>query len=191
MPAAKEPVDPLATPEPSGDFDMPNPPDAVLGESAGLVELCARDSIRDTSLRMAQQTRRLLRLFSQDLDADLYDNEDFLEALRQIALRGQEVPVRILLAEAETAVRGGHRLIELARLLTSKVQIRKIPEEFNREKTAYLLADDQGYLLRRLAADGKAVVDFKNSKAVHLLGESFDNVWALGEIHQALRRLYL
>jgi len=170
---------------------QPAPSGHVLGQDAGIIELSSREAIRQTCLQLAVQTRRVLRLFSQDLEAELYDNEAFLEAVRQIALRGHEVPVRVLLADAEPAVHGGHRLIEIARTLTSKVQIRKVPEEFNRQKEAYLLADDLGYLQRRLADVYEAKADFKAPGTVRRLSEQFDNAWALGEIHQELRRLYL
>ena len=173
-------------------WDSPPPsPGPVLGETAGIMELRGKVAIRETGVQLATQASRALCLFSQDLDAELYDNEAFMEAVRKVALRGHDVPVRILLVDAEPAIRGGHRLIEAARLLTSKIQIRSVPEEFNRQKEAYMLADDQGFLLRRLADVFEATADFNAPRRVRRLGEQFDKLWSLGEIHQELRRLNL
>jgi predicted GNAT family N-acyltransferase len=163
----------------------------ILGQTAGSVELHGRDHIRAAGIRMAGQSRRELRIFSHDLDPDLYDNREFLEAVRAIALRGREAAVRVLLVHAEPAIRRGHRLIEAARQLSSKVQIRGVPLDFQRHTEAYLLADDRGFLLRRLADTYEAVADFNDPKEVRRLRQEFEQIWALGEIHQELRRLHL
>jgi predicted GNAT family N-acyltransferase len=164
--------------------------DRILGETSGSVELRTRDAIRAAGVLMTTQTHRELRLLSHDLDPDLYDNRGFLQGVRRIALQGRGTPVRILLFHAEPAIRKGHRLIEAARHLSSKIQIRRVPVDFQRHNEAYLLADDRGYVLRRLAAAYEATADFNNPKAVRRLGEKFDQIWNLGDIHQELRRLY-
>jgi predicted GNAT family N-acyltransferase len=163
----------------------------ALGETAGNVELHGRDHIRAAGIRLAAQSRRELRIFSHDLDPDLYDNREFLEAVRAIALHGRDAAVRILLVHAEPAVRRGHRLIEAARQLSSKIEIRGVPSDFLRHTEAYLLADDRGFLLRRLADTYEAVADFNDPKEVRRLREQFDHIWELGKIHQELRRLHL
>lgn len=172
-------LDPAAKPEPADD------------SASGLVKLDGREAIHAIALQLAGQAQHGLRLFSQDLDAELYDNEAFMRAIRQVALRGREIPVRILLADAEPAIRNGHRIIEAARLLTSMIQIRRVPEELNRRREAYLLADDRGYLLRRRPDVFEATADFNAPGSVRRLGEEFDNAWSRGEVHQELRRLYL
>jgi hypothetical protein len=164
--------------------------DRVLGESSGSVALDGREAVHRASVQMAAQAHRELRLFSHDLDPDLYDNRGFLDAVRRVALHGRGTPVRILLFHAEPAIRRGHRLIEAARHLSSKIQIHRVPVDFQRNTEAYLLADDRGYVLRRLADTYEAKADFNDPKEVRRLSERFDHIWELGDIHQELRRLY-
>ena len=164
--------------------------DRVLGESSGSIALDGREAVRRAGVQMAAQAERELRLFSHDLDPDLYDNRGFLDAVRRVALHGRGTPVRILLFHAEPPVRKGHRLIEAARQLSSKIQIHRVPVDFQRNTEAYLLADDRGYVLRRLADTYEAKADFNDPKEVRRLSERFDHIWELGDIHQELRRLY-
>jgi hypothetical protein len=141
---------------------------------------------------MAGQATRELAIFSRDLDASLYDSQDFLEPLRQLALQGgPRVPVRVLLFDPEPAVRSGHRLVELARQHTSHVQIRGVPAEFSRHTEAYLLADDSGYILRRLADVFEGNADYNAPATVRRLREQFDHIWERGEALPELRHLHL
>jgi hypothetical protein len=163
----------------------------ALGETSGGLALSGQAAIRAAGIRMAGQARRELLLFSHDLDAALYDGRAFLEEVHRVALRGHAVPVRILALRAEPAIRKGHRLVEMARHLTSKIQIRRIPADFNRHTEAYLLADGRGYVLRPLADVFEATADFNAPLETRRLHDQFEHIWALGEIHQELRRLYL
>ena len=53
------------------------------------------------------------------------------------------------------------------------------------------MADEQGYVLRRLAEVYEATADFEAPGETTRLSKEFDAIWALGEIHQELRRLHL
>lgn len=163
----------------------------VLGTTAGKVDLPTLEAIRTTGLRMVSQTTRELRLFSHDLDAPLYDNQEFLDQVRRITIHGRDIPVRILLFDAEPAIRKGNRLIEMARHMTSQLQIRRVSSDFSRHTEAYLLADERGYVMRRLADVFEGTADFNAPVEARNLHDRFDHIWSSAEIHQELRRLYL
>lgn len=163
----------------------------ILGETAGPILLHGQSAIRSAIARMADQARRELWIFSHDLDAPLYDQEPFLDSVRRTALRSADRPVRVLLYEAEPAVRNGHRLIELARHLSSRIGIRRVPTELQQRTEAYLLADGRGYLLRRLADVYEATADFHAPLEARRLREQFEGIWEVAEADPELRRLYL
>ena len=165
--------------------------DRVLGVSAGPIPLGDRAAIRDTGLFMASQAARELRIFSRDLDAVLYDHQDFLAAVRRLSLTRRELPVRVLAFEAQTAVRRGHRLIELARQLTSKIAIRRVPADYEQNTEAYLLADDRGYVLRPIADVWAGTADFCDPLQGRRLGAEFERIWELSDTHPELRRLFI
>lgn len=149
----------------------------VLGETAGPVRLESPGEMRSTSALMAGQAIRELRIFSRDLDAALYDQYEFLESVRRLALANPRAPVHILVVDAAPAVRRGHRLLELARQLSSRIAIRRIPAEFHHHTEAYLLADDQGYVLRSHADLTEGSADFAAPSRVRRLLEQFEHIW--------------
>lgn len=165
--------------------------DRVLGVSAGELPLPGRAAIRDAGLLIATQAARELRIFGRDLDALLYDQPDFLAAVRRLSLTRRDYPVRVLVLDVRAAVRQGHRLIELARQLTSKVAIRRIPEDCEPRTEAYLLADDRGYVLRPMAEVWEGTADFNDPLKVRLLGAEFERLWGLSDTHPDLRRLFI
>ena len=164
----------------------------VLGQTQGGLALPDLASLRSASAHMAHQAVRELTIFSQDLDAPLYDFRDFLDAVRRLAIHGgPRVPIRILLLDPDPAIRRGHRLVDLARHHASHIQIRGIPREFHQHTEAYLLADGRGYVLRRLADVYEGMADFDNPLMVRRLHEQFDHLWELSDIPTELRRLHL
>jgi len=166
--------------------------DRVLGETAGELTLPDQASLRAASAHMARQAAREIAIFSRDLDAPLYDTRDFLDSLHRLAISsGPRVPIRILLFDAEPAVRKGHRLIELARRHPSHIHLRSVPAEFHQHTEAYLLADERGFILRRLADLPEGTADYDAPLLVRRLREQFDQIWELSDIPQELRRLQL
>lgn len=171
--------------------DDPSLSDAVLGETAGPIRLSDREDIRSAVERMAVQARRELCIFTQDLDASLYDRPEFLDQVRRLAVAGLPLPVRVLLMDAEPAVRRGHRLIELARHLTSFVQIRRVPEDFADRTEAYMLADGRGYVLRPMADAREGIADFYAPLQTRRMRTEHERIWELGDVHPGLRRLHI
>ncbi|MGB5734344.1 MAG: GNAT family N-acetyltransferase [Thiohalocapsa sp.] len=164
----------------------------LLGQSAGLLRLTEPDMLRLAVATMAEQARRELRLLTPDLEPILYDQAPFLDQVSRLAVdRRGHLPVRILLVDAESPLRRGHRLIELSRKLSSAVQIQAVPAEFTEQSDHYLLADDSGYCLRRFNAPNAALVDFKAAAAVRRMQQGFEQLWAQGTVHVGLRRLHL
>ena len=161
--------------------------DRILDQTAGPVHLQDRTEIRTAGILMASQAERELRIFSRDLDAPLYDCRDFLEPVRRLALRSTHSPVQILLQDAEPAVRKGHRLIELAHQLSSRIHIRRIPAEYRRHTEAYLLADNKGYVSRSLAEVFEATADFNAPMQVRRMHEQFEHIWERSEEPLELR----
>jgi hypothetical protein len=165
--------------------------ECILGETTGPLPLHDQSAVRAAGIRMAAKARRELLIFSHDLDAALYDQQPFLDAVRRVALQAADLPVRILVYEAEPAVRNGHRLIELARHLSSRIGIRRVPAESQQAQESYLLADGRGYVLRRLAGQQEATADFHAPLEVRRLREQFEGIWEVAEPDPELRRLYL
>ena len=179
---------------------MPDQPDAQdpyfaeyqLGISSGTIALDRRSAIRTASCTMAQQARRELLLFDRSLEADLYDNSPFVDAIRRLALGRQGISVRLLLLDPRsTAAKSSPRLLELTRQLTSRIALQRASDEDKERLDAFLIADERGYVRRRNADLMDAVVDFNDPLGARKLRTEFDELWSRSEADPEFRRLLL
>ena len=162
-----------------------------LGQTAGSFAITSLEELQQTSFAMAEQARRSLEILTRDLELRVYGAEPFLIAVRKLATTSRVARVRILVREIDGAIRDDHRLIELARRLSSFIEIRCLSEAHRTLNEAMLIADQQGYI-HRLAGDLPAgSADFRNPLQARELLRVFDDAWAHGERDPNLRRLHI
>jgi hypothetical protein len=171
----------LAVALPEGPHDLPQ----------GALALKARAAIRDACLCLAQGARRELLIFSRDLDPDLYDQSPFLAELQRIALATTHQPVRALVREPRVPAMAGHRLVELARQLSSRIAIRRVGDDFRDRLDAFLIVDARGYCLRRLADQPEAVVEYAAPAQARRLRAEYEEIWERSDADIELRRLHI
>jgi phosphatidylserine/phosphatidylglycerophosphate/cardiolipin synthase-like enzyme len=164
---------------------------AILGESSGQLLLTGVTECKDAALRLTTQAKRSIYIFSYDLDHKIYNQTDFLEAVKELAIRSEHSQVKILLQHNEKVQREGHRLIQLWRRLTSKIEIRKPDADHIDHIENFLLVDDTGYLHRKLYTDYTATVDFNAKLATRQFSTFFHEVWEQSEPDSELRNLHI
>jgi hypothetical protein len=177
---------------------MPLPPfserpdtGCVLGETAGDYALESRDDNRQAAALLVGQARRQVELFSPDLEPALYDQTPFIDALTRLCLSSPRARVRVLAKDFDRAVKDGHRLVELARRLSSYVELRKVHSDYQENNEAFLLVDDYGRLHRRHSPRFEGSFSCKAPLEVRRLRAFFDEVWERSEPVADLRRLHL
>ena len=73
-----------------------------LGESGDdTVKIDSREANAAAAVELVKQANRKLAIISQELDQKIYDQPDFLEALKQLALKNRHVEIRIIVFEPE------------------------------------------------------------------------------------------
>lgn len=157
----------------------------------GPITLSGAEPIHAAVQRLAAQARRELLILSGDLDPDYYDSLPFIEAVRRLCLASPQLPVRILLGDPRAVALRGHRLIALARQLSSRIAIRRLGEESKDRQDAFLIADGRGYCVRRVANTAEAIADMDGPRQARLLRAEFDQLWERGDVDSELRRLFL
>ena len=163
----------------------------VVGESTGTLLLESADDFRAAINRMTEQAVRTVKIFSQELDHDLYDQVEFLKIASQICRQRKGCTISILLKNPDKCARLGHRLVELQKRVPSSIEIRSVPEEYGQMNDEFLIVDDIGMIKRfalgymRGHCEFRAVPDaVKNSRL-------FNEIWERSEPCQELRRLSL
>lgn len=162
-----------------------------LGETNELLALETASDHRAVALAMAQQAVRTLHIFTRDLDHAVFDTPEFEEAAAQLARGSQYSRIQLLVQDSSVAVRRGHRLVDLAQRLSSKIEIRKPVAEYADVNHAFFVADETGYISRQLADRYEAVANFSDRLTARNLVAFFDEVWERSQQDLQLRRLYL
>ncbi|HEY0975546.1 MAG TPA: hypothetical protein VGE57_13710 [Solimonas sp.] len=89
-----------------------------------------------------------LALLSYDLDARVFGDESFVEKVQALALRHHRARIRVLVNATERTMHRAHRLVELGRRLTSRIEFRQLPDDEKAVIEEYLVADEKGVLQR-------------------------------------------
>ncbi|MAT51625.1 MAG: hypothetical protein CMK32_10630 [Porticoccaceae bacterium] len=147
------------------------------------------DDFRDRALQLARSSDRIIRIFSKVLDRQLYDQEDFCEAIFQIATRHPNADVRILVKETQSLQTHFHRLVEMFHRLTSRIQLRKLNPERETLHTDFIVGDEEQVLYNQLE-DGYEGYFFAYAPLeARRLSKDFDSLWNSSEPDPAVRRL--
>ncbi len=153
-------------------------------------KLDSYSEIASESITMAMQAKRRLRIFSHQLNAQIYDQKGFIEAAKQLAIRHPKTEIQILIRDHTKIIKEGHRLIELAQRLSSSFEIKKIHPDFNEVLRSYLLVDNEGFIFRPYWTDPKNAFSSFNAPAqAKEYHYQFQKIWDRSEIDTTLRRL--
>lgn len=165
----------------------------VLGETAAEVKIDSAEENANAAISLAKQARYYLNIFTQDLDARVYDNAEFERALFALARRNPTTRIRILTIDSGAAVRKGHRIVRLAQTLTSSIFIHNPSREHRSEISAFLVADGNGLLYRNRGTHNhyEASVNFMSPRRAGKLNEFFNEAWEWSTPDPQVRRLYI
>lgn len=146
---------------------------------------------RDIALALAQQAARSLHILSASLDPPLYNNSAFADAVRTVATAHPNNRVKILVRDPDTLIKTGHRLVDLARRLSSYVEVRKLSEDYGAHREAFLVADGRGLLHRVKGARYDGVANFNAPSRGAELVDLFDEIWQRSQQFREFRQLHI
>lgn len=152
-------------------------------------ELSTRDEIRAASLHLVTSARRTVHIYSRDLDPQLYDNTEFLDALARFAVSHRNAAVRIVVQDAGPAIRADHRLVGVAQRLSSSIEIREPGPQHREYNAAFLVADARGVIYRELGDRFDAIASEDDRPRARQLIRYHDEVWEFGRVNPNLRAL--
>lgn len=189
--------------ESPGRFPIHNPPatalqpdnwqaaPCVLGTTRELQRFDSPAQARAHLLALLQQARRSLCIFTPDLEPWLYNHSLIQEACQAFLLAHPHNQLRILLRDSSRAVRDGHRLLALARRLSSNLHIRKLNPDHPAEEIAFALADDRGLLLRPELAQYAGYALYNDPGRARSRQSQFDQAWEYSLLDPNLRSFLL
>ncbi|MCQ4242833.1 histone acetyltransferase HPA2 [Stutzerimonas stutzeri] len=143
------------------------------------------------TLALLAQARRSICLYSPDLEPWLYNQSDIVQTCASFLLAHPRNRLRILLADPTPAVRQGHRLLTLARRLTSNMQIRTLNPDHPAHTSAFLVVDERGLLIRPEPERVAGYALYQNPGRARALRRQFDTAWEYSLSHPDLRGFLL
>jgi len=162
-----------------------------LGENSDTLSLSLREQHAQLSLQMAQQATRSLHIFTYDLDASVFDNQPFIEATKQLAINNPHSKVYILIQEPRNMILYGHRIVELARRISSHIFLHRANDDDRKRLDNFLIADQLGLIRRPHADRYEGIADFNNPQDSRLFLKYFEEAWERSQPDPELRRLHL
>jgi len=139
----------------------------------------------------AAQARRGLDVVSRQLDRRVYDTSKFVENARAFAVSGRNARMRLLILDTDALIKKGHRLLDLARRLTSFMEIRRLEDDFKDFNEAFLIADGVAYLYQNLADRYDGAANFHDPLRSRALLRVFDDMWEHSPPASELRSLHI
>ena len=187
-----------------GRFAVHNPPNLpslaseprepapfLLGSPVELQRFNRPEQAQAHALALLQQARFSLSLYSPDLEAWLYSHSSVQDACTQFLLASPKNRLRILVRDVGRPVRQGHRLLNLARRITSNLHIRRVNPDQPCDESAYLLADDRGLLLREQPEQYAGYTLYNDPGRVRQRQAQFDQAWDISLSDPDLRSFLL
>jgi len=110
----------------------------------------------DHAVLIAKAARMDIAIYSDTLDRRVYGDDRFVAAVRAFVLQNRRARLRVLVRQPGQAMHGAHRLVELGRMLSSRIEFRKPPEDRQVPGDEYLLADERVLLIRSVPAELEA-----------------------------------
>lgn len=163
----------------------------VLKKDAQAVAIDTSEECRLAALSMARQAARGIDIVSRQLDAQMYDNREFCEAVSQLIVGSRRARVRVLLRFTDPVVKHGHRLVTLSQRLSSFIELRVPAREFDEYNPAFLIVDGAGIVYRTLSDTFNGTANFNDPRKAQELSRQFEDMWQTATPDARLRRAYV
>lgn len=149
-------------------------------ESTDVLSLSHPSDILPVMRGFAAEASRTLDIFSHQLVRSLYTDDELVSAMSNLARRGPQSKIRILVRDPRPLYGGNHPLVSLAQRLPSHVLLRVYIEGAADDQMGFFCADS-AHLVHFLDEPNLSGYARRNGKAEsrHLLAE-FQHVWQYG-----------
>lgn len=153
--------------------------------------LSSRDDFRTAVSCITGVADRALAILTPDLEPEVYDHDDFLEALKRFILARSFARVRVLISNPSRALKTGNRFVDMGRRLNSYIEFRHVKEEYRTHTEAFCIADDVGIVFRADGEKWEGMSDTSDPAMARKYLDMFDELWVACEVESELRQLHL
>ena len=151
--------------------------------------MSTKAEVRAAVVAITGLANRGLAIFTPDLEPDIYNHDDFLEALKRFVLSRSFARVRVLISDPTRAMKSGNRFVDMGRRLNSYIEFRNLRREFSEHTEAFCIADDSAIVYRARADSWQGMSDTYEPAVGRKYLDVFDELWHACEHTTELRQL--
>ena len=160
-----------------------------IGNTEQDIHFTDLNGTREAVNAITQQALKTIQIFTPDLEATIYDNEEFSKNLLAMVRGNRHAQIQILAFETTSATSRGHALLRLAHELTSTIEIRIPAEEYQQTTIAFMLVDKKGLVFRPDTKEYDGIYNPDCKYRSQKLSEIFTAAWEHAERDLQTRRL--
>lgn len=161
----------------------------TLDDTNGKWEFDSAEQNRQWALALAKKATREILIASYDLDSRVYSNSEFVDAVAHFVRNHRDAHLDILVWKTSSAVKQGHRIVELAQRLSSSIHIHE-PDRVHKEFIeSFMVVDGTAYFRRPLADRFEGVTESHAPLVARDLKERFLEMWERSTPCSEFRRL--
>jgi hypothetical protein len=138
--------------------------------------LTSVEDVRAANRRAVAGAKRLVSIYSLDLEPKLYEQISFLDAVQRFLLSHSFAKVR-LLTHRPVPYTSPHKLAAMRRRLSGHIEIRTVSSEFAARSSGMLIADSSAIVYRAQVTSWEGVAGFEQPPIAKLYLQEFDQMW--------------
>lgn len=148
-----------------------------------------KDEMRKAVIDIAKEASRRVSIFTHDLEPGIYDDPDFLEAIKKLVLRQTYSRIRVLIADPSRAIKNGNNFVHLGRRLNTYIEFRHVREDLRTHAESFCIADETALIYRLRHEKWEGIADTYEPAVAKLYGQMFDEIWQASEVEIEFRQL--
>jgi len=152
------------------------------------IQLSSAKAISAAVIQATENTLRTIKIFTPDLEAEIYNNDGFRKRLLAFTQGNRHAQIQILVDDISSALQSGHKLIGLAQQLSSIVTIKDTPTDYQGTHIAFILFDQARFIFKPDNTLHNAISSSCKNR-VNKLNEFFTSAWGQAEQNSHARRL--
>jgi len=149
------------------------------------------EGFRNYAEKLIQSAQREIRIFSQRLDAALYSNDQFCDAIYNFATNHPSAQVKIIVKDLSHVINHPNQLHELCRRLPSRIRINKFDSKEACLHTEFMVVDRAGLLYKQEPERYIGYATLYAPMEAAALVEEFEVLWNDAKVDPELRRLHI
>jgi hypothetical protein len=138
--------------------------------------LTTLEDVRAATRRAVVGARRLLSIYTLDLEPQIYEQASFLELIKNFLLSHSFAKVR-LLTHRPIPYTSPNKLAAMRRRLSGHIEIRTVNPQFSARTSGMLIADSKAIVYRAQVSSWEGVAGFEQPPIARLYLQEFDEMW--------------